>query len=319
MIYVVTTYFIFVEQISKKFYKKCAVTGGNMSTILIIDDDMNIGDLEQEVLEGAGHKCLRAYSGTEALLLLEKETPDLILLDLMLPGLTGEEVLNRILGEKTTSTLTGTSTSASIGERNRIPVIVVSAKVGVDDKVSLLMNGADDYITKPFSNKELLARVEVQLRKAQALAEASTKARMLANAAKPTLGEGSIGSDGVASASAGIFGSDLLNTGTTQSGRIIAEIVTFDDITMNLTAHQVFVNEKLVSLTPTEFAILKLLMQNQGHVIAKSVILDRIFEDTQDCTESSLKTHISHLRSKLREAGDKEYIEAIWGIGFKMG
>ena len=96
------------------------------------------------MLEQTGYTCLRAYSGTEAVTLLERERPDLILLDLMLPGLSGEEVLKKIAG---------------------IPVIVVSAKAGVDDKVALLLGGAQDYITKPFSTKELLARVEVQLRK----------------------------------------------------------------------------------------------------------------------------------------------------------
>ena len=177
---------------------------------------------------------------------LDRERPDLILLDLMLPGFSGEEVLQKI------------------GE---IPVIVVSAKAGVDDKVALLLGGAQDYLTKPFSTKELLARVEVQLRK----------------------------------------------TGAPVSARYSA-----GDIVMDQISHSVEISGKPVSLTRTEYAILKLLLQNPGQVIAKSVILDRISEDTPDCTESSLKTHISHLRTKLREAGGKEYIESVWGIGFKL-
>ena len=111
-------------------------------TILIIDDDAAIGDLEQEVLAQAGYDVLRAYSGTEALLLLKDCRPDLVLLDLMLPGLSGEEVLPQIQG---------------------IPVIVVSAKAAVQDKVGLLLGGAADYLTKPFDTKELLARVAVKL------------------------------------------------------------------------------------------------------------------------------------------------------------
>ena len=87
---------------------------------------------------------------------------------------------------------------------------------------------------------------------------------------------------------------------------------------MNIETHQVMVKDREVKLTRTEYAILKLLMQNPTQVIAKSTILDRISEDTPDCTESSLKVHISNLRSKLREAGNKEYIEAVWGIGFKL-
>ena len=117
----------------------------NMQTVLIIDDDAAIGDLEQEVLERAGYAVRRAYSGTEALLLLKSSRPSLIPLDLMLPGLSGEEVLARIQG---------------------IPVIVVSAKAAVQDKVALLLGGAADYLTKPFDTKELLTRVAVRLREA---------------------------------------------------------------------------------------------------------------------------------------------------------
>ena len=112
-----------------------------MNTILIIDDDAAIGNLEQEVLEQAGYAVLRAYSGTEALLLLKSSHTDLVLLDLMLPGLSGEEVLPHLQG---------------------IPTIVVSAKVAVQDKVDLLLGGAADYLTKPFDTKELLARVTVR-------------------------------------------------------------------------------------------------------------------------------------------------------------
>jgi len=214
--------------------------------VLIIDDDIQIGDLEQEILEGEGYRCSRAFSGTEALLLLEKNQPELVLLDLMLPGLSGEEVLKRI---------------------SDIPVIVVSAKAGMDDKVSLLLGGAADYITKPFHVQELLARVKVALRKKTASS---------------------------------------------------AQLCRFSDIVMNHTSHTVTVSDTPVSLTKTEYAILRLLMQNHDQVIARSVILDRIGEDTLDCTESSLKTHISHLRSKLRQVGGKEYIEAVWGIGFRL-
>ena len=115
-----------------------------MKTIAIIEDDQTIGDLLEEVLQKEGYQVERAYSGTEAVYLLSQQRPDLALLDLMLPGLSGEEVLPHLEG---------------------IPVIVVSAKVGVDDKVKLLLGGAADYLTKPFELPELLARIQVQLRK----------------------------------------------------------------------------------------------------------------------------------------------------------
>ena len=218
-----------------------------MQTIMIIDDDMAIGNLEQEVLERAGYAVLRAYSGTEALLLLKDRRPDLVLLDLMLPGLSGEEVLPQI---------------------GNIPVIVVSAKAAVQDKIALLLGGAADYLTKPFDTGELLARVAVRLREA---------------ARSP-----------------------------------LAAVYTCGSLTLDASSHEVRANGIPVQLTRTEYAILKLLMQNPGQVLAKSVLLDRISADTPDCTESSLKTHISNLRGKLREATGRDYVEAVWGIGFRL-
>ena len=218
-----------------------------MSKIAIIEDDQHIGDVLERTLVREGYEILRAYSGTEALYLLAQTKPDLILLDLMLPGLPGEEVLLQMKG---------------------IPVIVVRAKVGIDDKVNLLLNGAADYITKPFDMKELLARITVQLRKS--------------SSPEP------------------------------------APILINGDLRLDTTSHEVTIKNTPVKLTKTEYAILKLLMQNPNRPISKSVILDHICEDTPDCTERSLKQHISNLRKKLRDVDDKEYIEAVWGIGFKL-
>ncbi|MBQ5933187.1 MAG: response regulator transcription factor, partial [Lachnospiraceae bacterium] len=114
-----------------------------MAEILIVDDDAHINDMLSEALEAEGYSVIKSYSGTEALLLLENKIPDLVLLDLMIPGLSGEELLPKI---------------------KDTPVIVISAKSDVNDKVGLLLNGAADYITKPFNIKELLARITVQLR-----------------------------------------------------------------------------------------------------------------------------------------------------------
>lgn len=217
-----------------------------MKTIAIIDDDVYIGDMLEKLLGGAGYAVLRAYSGTEAVYLLSERNPDLVLLDLMLPGLSGEEILPKI---------------------KDIPVIVLSARADVPNKVRLLMDGAADYMTKPFDAGELLARVAVQLR---------------------------------------------------NGGRNRSCILTFRDLSMEDASHSFFVGGKPVKLTKTEYAIMKLLMINQGQVITKSVILDKISEDTPDCVEGSLKVHISNLRKKIREAGGKDYIEAVWGIGFKL-
>ena len=117
-----------------------------MASIMIIDDDTSINEMLTQALTDEGYSVDRAFSGTEALMLLENRHPDLILLDLMLPGLSGEQLLPQIKG---------------------IPVIVVSAKAETAGKVDLLLAGACDYVTKPFDMGELLARITVALRKAQ--------------------------------------------------------------------------------------------------------------------------------------------------------
>ncbi len=216
-----------------------------MKTIAIVDDDIYIGNMLEEILMKEGYGILRAYSGTEALMLLSKRMPDLALLDLMLPGLSGEQILPKI---------------------KNIPVIVVSAKVDLDNKVDLLYRGAVDYITKPFNTKELLARIAVALR----------------NTAIPS------------------------------------KILHFDAITLNTVNFAVSVNDAELKLTRTEYAILKCLMTNSGGAVSKSQLLDHISIDTPDCTESSLKIHVSNLRKKLRDASGKDYIEAVWGIGFRL-
>lgn len=218
-----------------------------MYRIAIVDDDVHIGNMVEEVLQKEGYKTCRAYSGTEALFLLEKEKPDLLLLDLMLPGLSGEEVLEKTQG---------------------IPVIVISAKSEVSDKVELLLAGAADYLTKPFAIEELLARIAVQRRK--------------------------------------------------RSGQEEAETLSYEDITLDMVTHEVMVRNQGVHLTKTEFAILRILLSNPKQIVTKSLLLDYLSEDVPDCMESSLKVHVSNLRKKLREISGKDYIEAVWGIGFKL-
>lgn len=218
-----------------------------MKKIWIVDDDIYIAAMLEEVLHRAGYGVLTAYSGTEALLLLERETPDLVLLDLMLPGLPGEELLAKLQG---------------------IPVIVISAKVEVEDKVDLLLRGAADYLTKPFDTKELLARIAVQLRSAAA---AGSSVRL-----------------------------------------------TYGSLELNIRAHTVQAGGVPVRLTKTEFALLRQLLQNAPQVVTKSQLLELAHWETPDCVESSLKVHISNLRRKLREAMGCDYVESVWGIGFRL-
>lgn len=216
-----------------------------MKTIAIIEDDLPIGDTLEALLCQEGYGVLRAYSGTEALYLLAARHPDLVLLDLMLPGLPGEAVLPQIRG---------------------IPVIVLSAKGDVQDKVALLRSGAVDYVTKPFHPQELLARIAAHLR-----------APLAPDAP-----------------------------------------LSFGCLRLDAATHTVSSGSQSVRLTKTESAILKLLMQNPNQALSKAVILDRISLDTPDCTESSLKQHVSNLRKKLKALCGRDYIQSVWGIGFLL-
>lgn len=218
--------------------------GETMKTILIVEDDSSIHKILEEILINENYNILNAYSGTEALMLIEKNNIDLILLDLMIPGLSGEELISKI---------------------NHLPIIVISAKINTEDKVSCLLSGANDYITKPFDKSELLARIKVQLRM-----NSSNK--------------------------------DL----------------EYKELKLLSDNHTLCINENKVNLTKTEYAILKQLLINIKEVVTKNRLLDLISLDTEDCNEESLRVHISNLRRKIRKHTDIEYIESVWGIGFKI-
>lgn len=217
-----------------------------MKSILIVEDDVEIHNLIKEILENEKYKVVHAYSGTEALMILEKEKIDLILLDLMLPGLNGDEIVKIV---------------------KDIPIIVISAKISIEDKVNTLLNGANDYITKPFESSELLARIKVQLR---------TK-------------------------------------GYNKNSEL-----KYKDMILNLNNHILYIKNSEINLTKTEYAILKQLLSNPNQVVSKSKLLELISNDTLDCDENSLKVHISNIRKKIKGITSKEYIESVWGIGFKM-
>ncbi len=218
-----------------------------LKKILIVEDDVSIHNVIEELLKKAKYTTFNAYSGTEALLLLEKEKYDLILLDLMLPAVSGEEIIEKV---------------------KDTPIIILSAKISSDDKVNCLLSGANDYITKPFDGKELLARIEVQLR--------------------------------------------------TKNNSNIKDTLKYKDLELLNDNHTLLVSNKKISLTKTEYAILKQLLLNPNQVITKNKLLDLISIDTEDCDENSLRVHISNLRKKIRTYTEVEYIESIWGLGFKM-
>ena len=220
-----------------------------MPNILIIDDDAHINDIVSKALQSNGYTVSKAYSGTEALMLLSQQKPDLILLDLMLPGLSGEELLPRI---------------------KNIPVIVVSAKTDVTDKVELLVGGAADYVTKPFDMKEMLARIMVQLRKNEKSADKS--------------------------------------------------LLTYREITLDTDKHTLSANGREKKLTRTEFAIMKLFMNNPGRALSREEILSAVWGEDYKGEVKIVDVNIRRLRIKIEDKPtEPEFITTVWGFGYKWG
>lgn len=222
-----------------------------MHNILIVEDDMNISGLLKEALERGNYRCTQAFSGTEARLLLSQYTYSLVLLDLMLPGLPGETVLQDIRGKGNT------------------PVIILTAKDTIDDKVEFLRNGADDYITKPFEIKEVLARIEVQIRRTEDLPREDKLSYQGMNLDKETF------------------------------------CVKIDDI-------------ELSRITKQEFAILELLLKHPKKVFSKEEIFEYAWEEPYIGETKTLDVHISNIRRKIKAVTDHEYIETVWGIGYRL-
>ncbi|MDR0949471.1 MAG: response regulator transcription factor [Lachnospiraceae bacterium] len=220
--------------------------------ILIVEDDTDINNLICAALGKVGYDCTQAYSGTESLLYVKHETFALILLDLMLPGLDGKAVLS------------------AIRKDFRTPVIVLSAKDTLEDKVDLLDAGAEDYITKPFEIPELLARVAVQIRRFLGQEEK-----------KPTL-------------------------------------LTYKDLQLDTAHFGVTLCGEEIALTRQEFKILELLLSHPTRIYSKQEIYDYAWNDIYIGEDKTINVHVSNIRKKLKQITAEEYIETVWGIGFKL-
>ena len=211
-----------------------------MKKILVVEDDMDIHNLIKNVLEKERYDVISAYSGTEALLLIEKKDLDLILLDLMIPGLSGEEIIKKV---------------------KNIPIIVISAKISSEDKVNALSIGANDYITKPFDTNELLARIKVQLRLSKKDNNVS---------------------------------------------------LSYKDMILDKNSHTLYIKDKNINLTKTEYTILRQLLLNPKQIITKTKLIqllnenDKINVETQVCDENSLKVHISNIRKKIKKVTEQQ-------------
>lgn len=222
--------------------------------ILIVEDDNDINKLLNEIMNSDGYTTKSAYSGTEALIYLEMQNFDVVLLDLMIPGLSGEELLLKIRQNK------------------NMPVIIISAKDDKHTKIDMLKNGADDFISKPFDVDEVLARVESNIRRYSSEKNIYCKTN---------------------------------------------EII-FREINLNIDTREITINGKDICLTSREFDILQLLIHNPKKVFTKSNIFESVWEEDYMGDDNTINVHISNLRNKISKYAENEYIQTIWGIGYKL-
>ncbi len=230
-----------------------------MSRILIIEDDEDINQLLCKILKKEGYEVISAYSGTEGKLRLEQELPDLILLDLMLPGMKGEEITEYVRKEKQSS----------------VPIIILSAKTALENKVELMMIGADDYITKPFEPQEVLVRVMAVLRR-----------------------------------------TDMSNMSQEKNDQ---EEYRYKNMVLNAESRTVTVKGTEIPMTPHEYEILLILLQQPEKVFSRDTLYEKVWSSGYLGEDNTVNVHVSNIRKKLAMVDSKEeYIKTVWGIGFKM-
>ena len=221
--------------------------------VLIVDDDPRLRDLLRRYLGDNGFSVSVADGAPAMNRIWMRERFDALILDLMLPGISGEAVLEEIR------------------KKGNLPVIVLTAKDSLDEKVEVLTSGADDYITKPFEIREVLARVQVQLRR-----------------------------------------KEEKETG-------IERDLSFKDMVLNRDTFQVRIDGRILSkITKQEFAILELLLRNPKQVFSKEDIFEYAWDEPYMGETKTLDVHISNIRKKIKQVTSDEYIETVWGIGYRL-
>jgi len=226
-------------------------------TILAIDDEEHILELVQYNLEVNGFEVLTAGCIEEAKKIIEEREIQFILLDVMLPDMDGITALREFREKEKTKD---------------IPIVMLTAKTEEVDRIIGLELGADDYISKPFSVRELVARVKAILRRENRKIEKKEKKQM----------------------------------------------IHFGDIKIDITSHKVYLKEKEVEFTLKEFEVLKLLMSNEGKVLNREILLDKIWGYDYYGETRTVDVHIRYLRAKLKEHGIRECIETVRGVGYRF-
>jgi two-component system OmpR family response regulator len=233
-----------------------------LNKILIVDDDKNLLEVIKYNLVNDGHLVVLAENGTQAVEMARQEKPDLIILDVMLPGIDGFEVC-RILRKEMS-----------------VPILMLSAKTDEIDKVVGLELGADDYITKPFSVRELMARVRATLRRRQSIGQQS-----------------------------------LSNTEETKSNIILKS----QDIEIDMVRHQVSLKGSVLNLTPKEFELLAFLMRSKGQVFSREQLMEKVWGYTFDGSKRTVDVHIRWLRQKIEDNPENpKLLVTVIGFGYKF-
>jgi len=227
-----------------------------MTRILVVDDDHEIVRLVKAYLEKAGFHVLTAFNGESALHTLRRESPDLLILDLMLPDRDGWDLTRLIRSDAALSDL---------------PIIMLTARVEDSDKIIGLEIGADDYVSKPFNPREVVARVRALLRR------------------------------------------------THLNGRTLPHILQVGSLILDLGRRELLVDGVLTELTPSEFELLRVLMENPGYVFTRDDLLEKALGLSYEGMGRTLDSHIKNLRRKI-ESNPKNptYIRTIYGVGYKI-
>jgi len=244
-----------------------------MATVLVVDDEANIRELVSLYLTSAGFSVAFAEDGVTALECVRTLRPDLVVLDIMLPGMSGAEVC------------------AAVREFSAVPIVMLTAREGAVDKVSLLEAGADDYVVKPFSPPELVARVRAVLRRTE-----RSEARV-------------VGPGGGASGSAGDAG----------AGDAARATICIGGLALDPEAREVSVDGETVALTAREFDLLLIMARRPGVVFSREQLLEAAVGFADFAEERGIDVHVRHLREKLDDdANEPRFIETVRGVGYRV-